>query len=136
MATYGGSLQCAGTSIGMHRHICAFFDGPDEDHRVLGSFYRDGFDRGGKTTHIVADENREEYLRRPADAGIDVQRATKTGQPEVLSWTDMYVREHPFDQDAMLASVEEISNRVPVAATRVPSWSGIIWIGCSSTKRP
>jgi hypothetical protein len=32
----------------------------------------------------------------------------QTGQLEVLPWTDMYVRDHRFDQDAMLASVEKI----------------------------
>ncbi len=30
------------------------------------------------------------------------------GQLEVLPWTDMLVRGHRFDQDAMLASVEEL----------------------------
>jgi hypothetical protein len=108
MATSGGSLQCAGTGIGAHRHICAFFNGLDEEHRVLGSFYKDGFDRGEKATHIVAAENREEYLKRLAEAGTDVQRMMETGQLEVLPWTDMYVRDHRFDQDAMLASVEKI----------------------------
>ena len=29
-------------------------------------------------------------------------------QLEVLPWTDMYVRDHRFDQDAMLASVEKL----------------------------
>ena len=58
MVTNGGSLQCAGINIGAHRHICAFFNGFDEEHRVLGSFYKDGFDRGEKVTHIVADEHR------------------------------------------------------------------------------
>ena len=108
MATSGGSLQCAGTGIGAHRHICAFFNGLDEEHRVLGSFYKDGFDRGEKATHIVAAENREGYLKRLAEAGTDVQRMMETGQLEVLPWTDMYVRDHRFDQDAMLASVEKI----------------------------
>jgi hypothetical protein len=32
----------------------------------------------------------------------------EAGQLEVLPWTDMYVRDHQFDQDAMLASVEKI----------------------------
>jgi hypothetical protein len=108
MATYGDLLQCAGISIGAHRHICAFFNGLDEEHRVLGSFYKDGFDRGEKATHIVPAENREEYLKRLAEAGIDVQRMMQTGQLEVLPWTDMYVRDHRFDQDAMLASVEKL----------------------------
>jgi len=108
MATYGGSLQCAGASIGAHRHICAFFNGLDEEYRVLGSFYKGGFDRGEKATHIVDAETREEYLKRLGETGIDVKGMMQTGQLEVLPWTDMYVRDHRFDQDAMLASVEEI----------------------------
>ena len=75
---------------------------------MLGSFYKDGFDRGEKATHIVDSENREEYLNRLAEAGINVQEMMDTGQLEVLPWTDMYVRDHRFDQDAMLASVEEL----------------------------
>ena len=108
MATYSGSLRCAGASMGAHRHICAFFNGPDEEHRVLGSFYREGFDRGEKATHIVDVEHRQEYLRRLAQGGTNVQRMMETGQLEVLSWSDTYVRDHRFDQDAMLASVEEL----------------------------
>jgi len=108
MATYSGSLRCAGASIGAQRHICAFFNGLDEEYRVLGSFYKDGVDRGEKTTHIVEAGSREEYLRRLGETGIDVKGMMQTGQLEVLPWTDMYVRDHRFDQDAMLASVEEI----------------------------
>src|ERR1700675_3586076 len=107
MAMYGGSLQCAGANIGAHRPICAFFNGLDEEHRVLGSFYKD-FDRGEKATHIVAAETRKDYLKRLADAGIDVQRKMETGQLEVLRWAKIYEHDHRFDQDAMLASVEEI----------------------------
>lgn len=108
MATYSGSLLCAGASIGAHRHICAFFNGLDEEYRVLGSFYKGGFDRGEKATHIVDAETREEYLKRLGGTGIDVKGLMQTGQLEILPWTDMYVRDHRFDQDAMLASVEEI----------------------------
>ena len=83
MVTYADTLQCA-ASVGAHRHICAFFNGLEEEHRVLGSFYKDGFDRGEKATHIVAAENREEYLKRLTNVGIDVQRMMQTGQLEVL----------------------------------------------------
>jgi hypothetical protein len=47
-------------------------------------------------------------LNRLAEAGINVQEMMDTGQLEVLPWTDMYVRDHRFDQDAMLASVEKL----------------------------
>jgi hypothetical protein len=71
----------------------------DEEHRVLGSFYKDGLDRGEKAAHIVDPENREEHLKRLADAGIPAQKIMDTGQLDVLPWTDAYVRDHRFDQD-------------------------------------
>src|SRR5258708_34682286 len=108
MATNESSMRCADGNLGQHRHVCAFFNDPDEEHRVLRSFFKDGFDRGEKATHIVEADKREDYLRRLAEAGINVQKTMGAGQLEVLPWTDMYVRDHRFDQDAMLASVEEV----------------------------
>src|SRR4029077_4456275 len=98
----------AGGTMGRHRHICAFFNTLDEEHRVLRSFFKDGFDRGEKAIHIVESENREEHLKGLADAGIDVREVIETGRLEVVPWTDMYVRDHRFDQDAMLATVESL----------------------------
>jgi hypothetical protein len=69
---------------------------------------KDGFDRGEKATHIVAGEDREEYLKRLGEADINVEEMMASGQLEVLPWTDMYVRDHRFDQDAMLDSVEAL----------------------------
>src|SRR6516225_1743475 len=108
MATDEHSAQFDAVNPSVQHHVCAFFGSMDEEHRVLRSFYRDGFDRGEKATHIVAAENRDPYLKRLAEAGIDVKRMMDTGQLEVLPWTDMYVRDHRFDQDAMLASVEAL----------------------------
>ena len=89
-------------------HVCAFFSTMDEEHRVLRAFYKNGFDRGEKATHIVAGEDRKEYIKRLAETGIKVEELMAAGQLEVLPWTDMYVRDHRFDQDAMLDSVEEL----------------------------
>jgi len=108
MARNEHSVEMAGANLAGRNHVCAFFNTIDEEHRVLGSFYKDGFDRGEKATHIVDSENREWYLNRLAEAGINVQEMMDTGQLEVLPWTDMYVRDHRFDQDAMLATVEKL----------------------------
>ena len=48
MGTNDHSVQFAGGTLGRHRHICAFFNSIDEQHRVLRSFIKDGFDRGRK----------------------------------------------------------------------------------------
>jgi len=101
-------VQLAGVDLAGRNHVCAFFNSMGDEHRVLGSFYKDGFDRGEKATHIVDSENREAYLNRLAGAGMNVQALMDTGQLEVLPWTDMYVRDHRFDQEAMLASVETL----------------------------
>src|SRR5258708_10012730 len=107
MARNEHSAQLAGI-VGGQNHVCAFFNTIEEEHRVLRSFFKDGFDHGEKAIHIVESENREEYLKGLSAAGINVQEAMETGRLEVLPWTDMYVRNHQFDQDAMLASVESL----------------------------
>ena len=78
------SVEFAGGNLGGHRHICALFNSIDEEHRVLRSFFKDGFDRGDKAFHLVDPELREEHLRRLAEAGINVHEAMDTGQLEVL----------------------------------------------------
>ena len=108
MATNEHSVQLAGVDLAGRNHVCAFFNTIDEEHRVLGSFYKDGLDRGEKAAHIVDPANREEHLKRLAEAGIHVPETMHTGQLAVFPWTDAYVRDHRFDQDAMLATVEKL----------------------------
>ena len=108
MGTNGGSVQCGGSNLSQHRHICAFFNSVDEEHRVLRSFIREGFEHGDKAFHIVDPELWENHLRWLAEAGIDVEQAMGTGQLELRRWQDAYLRGDRFDQDAMLALIEEV----------------------------
>jgi hypothetical protein len=108
MAMSVSSVQCAGSSLGQHRHICAFFNDLDEQHRVLRSFIKEGFEQGDKAFHIVGPELWEDHLRRLAEAGIDVDGALGTGQLELRRWRDAYLRDDRFDQDGMLALIEEV----------------------------
>jgi hypothetical protein len=80
------SVPFAGGNLGAQRHICAFFNSADEEYRVLRSFYKDGFDRGDKSFHLVDPELREEHVKRLAEAGINVQEAMDSGQLEVRPW--------------------------------------------------
>ena len=108
MATTVGSVQCAGGILGQHRHICAFFNSLDEQHRVLRSFFKEGFERGDKVFHIVASELWEDHLKRLAEAGINAQQAMGTGQLELQRWQDAYLRDDRFDRDVMLNLIEEV----------------------------
>ena len=110
------SLQIAPNALnGGNRHICAFFNGMDEHYRVLQSFIKDGFDKGDKAFHLVDPKRREDHLRRLADAGIDVEGATASGQLEVHPWEDGPLHGERFDQDTWVAGFEGVLRSGPAS---------------------
>ena len=115
MATESHPVQFAGGNLAGQRHICAFFNSADEEHRVLRSFIKDGFDRGDKAFHLVDPELREDHLKRLAETGINVQEATHTGQLEVRPWQDGPLHGGRFDQDTWIVSFEKVLQSGPSA---------------------
>jgi hypothetical protein len=115
MANESHSVEFSESNLGGHRHVCAFFNSADEEHRVLRSFFKRGFERGDKAFHLVNPELREEHLRRLAEAGINVQNAIDTGQLEVRPWQEAPLRGGRFDQDAWLVSFEQVLQSGPAA---------------------
>ena len=113
MANESQSLEFARGDLGGHHHICAFFNSADEEHRVLRSFIKDGFDRGDKAFHLVDPELREEHLKRLAEAGINVQEVMESGQLEVRPWQDAPLRGGRFDEDTWLATFEQMLQSGP-----------------------
>jgi hypothetical protein len=106
METNERSMQFAGGILAQQRHICAFFNGIDEEHRVLRSFIKEGFESGERAFHIVDPDELKGHLKWLAEAGINVEQAMETGQLQVCPWQEAYLREDRFDQDAMLAWLE------------------------------
>jgi hypothetical protein len=101
-------IRLAGSVLGAKRHVCAFFHSPDEEYRVLLPFIKEGFDRSEKAFHIVDPKLREKHLNRLASAGIDVPDAERGGRFELRNWADAYLRDGHFDQDRMLALIQEV----------------------------
>src|SRR5258708_1182138 len=108
MATESHSVQFAGGNLGGQRHICAFFNSIDEEHRVLRSFFKEGFDRGDKAFHLVDPEQREEHLRRLAEAGINVHPAIDSGPLRGRRWQGGCGGGDHWDKNGMLALIEEV----------------------------
>ena len=102
------SVRLAGAILGRSRHVCAFFHEKEEEYRVLLPFIREGFDQGDKAFHIVKEDHRPAHRRRLAQAGIAVEEAERSGQLEIRRWEDAYLREGHFDQERMLALIEEV----------------------------
>jgi len=107
---HGGELpiRIAGSVLGAQRHVCAFFHSPDEEYRTLLPFIQEGFTRGEKAFHIVDPTLRQDHLGRLQSGGIDVAAAEGIGQLELRNWADAYLRDGHFDQDRMLALIQEV----------------------------
>ncbi|HEV7590758.1 MAG TPA: MEDS domain-containing protein [Longimicrobium sp.] len=101
-------IPFAGSTLGRYRHVCAFFNTPDDEYRTLLPFIRDGLERGERAFHVLDPENREPHLARLREAGIDVDAAQGSGQLEVRVPAETYLRGGCFDKDAMLALVQEV----------------------------
>ena len=101
-------IRLAGSVLDTQRHVCAFFRSPDEEYQVLLPFIKEGFECGHKAFHIVDPKLREEHLKRLESASIDVTAAEQSGQFELRNWTDAYLQDGHFDQDRMLALVQEV----------------------------
>ena len=102
------AIRFAGSVLDHYRHVCAFFDDADQEHRVMDAFVKEGLDRGERAFHIVDPREREDYVRRLAAAGIDVPVAMERGQFELRNWDEAYLRDGHFDQDRMLALIQEV----------------------------
>ena len=101
-------VRLAGSVLDRSRHVCAFFHSKEEEYRVLLPFIKEGLDQGDRAFHIVDPRHRPEHLRRLREAGIDVTEAQRKGQLEVRRWEDAYLQDGHFDQNRVLALMEEV----------------------------
>ena len=46
-------MRFVNATLGKHRHVCAFFNGTEEEYRVLLPFVKEGLARGEKAFHIA-----------------------------------------------------------------------------------
>ena len=108
MANPKKEVRLAGTALGRSRHVCAFFNTKDEEYRVLLPFIKEGVDQGDKAFHIIKADHHPAHRRRLEQASIAVDEAERKGQLEIRRWEDAYLREGHFDQDRMLALIEDV----------------------------
>jgi hypothetical protein len=101
-------VHLAGSVLDRARHVCAFFHTRDEEYRVLMPFIAEGFENGDRAFHIVDPNHRAEHMDRLRQGGIETAAAEARGQLTVIRWEDAYLRGGHFDQNAMLALIEEV----------------------------
>jgi hypothetical protein len=102
-------IPFAGSVLGESRHVCAFFNSDEEEYRVLLPFIKDGFECGDKAIHVVNPDQHHDHLQRLAAAGIDTASSRESGQFELRTNTEAYLRNGRFDQDRMLEEFEQLA---------------------------
>lgn len=95
------------SQLGVQRHACAFFHSADEEYRALLPFIKEGFDCGHRSLHIVDPDLRDAHRQRLTAAGIDLADAEHGGRFELRCWAEAYLRGGRFEQDRMLAFLQE-----------------------------
>jgi hypothetical protein len=77
---------------------------------VLLPFIKDGFECGDKAVHVLSPGQHQDHLLRLASVGIDAGTAQQSGQFELRTNTETYLRDGRFDQDRMLQAFEELAS--------------------------
>jgi len=83
-------------------HICGFFATRDEEYRALLPFVQEGLARGEKAFHVVDPALRADHRSRLEASGVNVRDAEASGQLEVRTWEQTYLRGWRFDSGAVL----------------------------------
>ena len=100
-------IPFAGSELGEYRHVCAFFNSPQEEYATLLPFVRDGLERGERAYHVLPARYRQEHLDQLRSAGIDVRAAQQRRQLEVATPEEVYLRNGRFSKEAMLEVIQE-----------------------------
>ncbi len=110
MKTAATPIHFAGSQLDEVRHVCAFFNSDDEKYRVLLPFIKDGFECGDKAIHVVNPDQHHDHQQRLVEVGIDPTAAQQSGQLEIQTNTETYLRDGRFDQDRMLEAFEQLAS--------------------------
>jgi hypothetical protein len=85
-----------------HFHACAFVMGPLEEQAIIDPFFLEGMKRGEKAVYIVDPDRREEHEARLRSS------APSCDLLEVTTWNEAHLKGGGFDQDRMMASLEDL----------------------------
>ena len=123
----GQSFELDAKALRGPLHACAFVESRDEEYDALLPFIREGLASGEKALHFVEATSHAEHFRRLGEAGVDVAASRASGQLDVRSWEQTYLREGAFDPDAMIAFlVDEVraANSAGFPRTRLVGHAG------------
>lgn len=86
-----------------HFHACAFVRSTDEERAVVDPFLVEGMRRGEKAVYIVDPTDRDAH-----DARLRTDARPSDDLLEVTTWNEAHLKGGSFDQDRMMAALDEM----------------------------
>jgi len=131
-------LEHALGSLQLGTHLCFIYETEEEHQAVMASYLRHGLERGDKVLYIVDAHSPEQvldYLRRD---GLPPEPYLERGQLVIKTADESYCREAVFDPDAMVALLQEETQRALAEGYAVLRGTGeMTWaLGALHDSRP
>jgi hypothetical protein len=109
-------------------HACALVDGEQDEYGILLPFARDCFECGDKCVHVIDALQRELWVDRLAGFSINVDEVSASGQLDLRTWEQSYLRGGRFDPHVMLELVEDLLRGGEAAFGRTRLWANMGWV--------
>ena len=100
--TGSGAVTIMNRSVPIGTHICAFYSGPAGRDEAVMPFLAEGIRAGQKCICVLESLSPSEVLAR-LGREVDLGRSVQTGQLELATPADAYLRTGTFSIDDMLS---------------------------------
>jgi len=96
------ATSLAHANLRNHFHACAFVTSAEEERAIIDPFFFEGMKRREKAVYIVNPDHRDQHEARLR------AEAPSPDLVDVTTWHEAHLKGGCFDQDRMMASLEEL----------------------------
>jgi hypothetical protein len=122
------TVNLARATVNCRCHVCAFFHSREDEYNIMLPFMKEGIDAGDRAVYILDKHQRAERLQRLADTGVDMALIEESGQLEVRAWENAHLKGGRFDQNAMIALLENVAKAGANRGTGITRlWANMEW---------
>jgi hypothetical protein len=125
-------IHLCGEEISHAGHICAFFDSSAEKYRILAPYFAEGIADGDRIINVVDAGAREEHLRTLRRADVPVAESIDSGQFELLTAEETYLKAGAASLDGMLDLLQEALKTAQRDGVLVRTCGEMNWVGRSN----